>query len=66
MDYCQEDTELFPAEHDKIYHDDCLRRDESRLFKNHGSSEIELLYITELSPETQVETRARTEGCTRD
>lgn len=54
MDDCQEGTEIFPAEHDKIYHEDCLRRDESRLFKSGGASELELLYIKELSPETQV------------
>ena len=54
MDDCQEGTALFPAEHDKIYHEDCLRRDETRLFKSGGSSEIELLYITELSPKAQV------------
>lgn len=57
MKNCQEDIEELPAEYDKTYYDDCLRRDESRLFKNGGSSEIELLYITQLSRDTQVAKR---------
>lgn len=49
MNVCQEDGEAFSLEHDDAYRREGLHEDAPRLFKDSGSSNIEILYTVKQS-----------------